>query len=59
MDIDADAQKILWKVNNTLITESVITNYLKYKYFVAYCSLVHKDDEITLNSPLRRSQQKE
>lgn len=37
-----------WKVNGEQFVEGVITNYLKQKTFVAFASLLHKNDVIAI-----------
>jgi hypothetical protein len=37
-----------WKLNGEQFAESVITNYLKQKYFVVYVSMLHKNDAVLL-----------
>lgn len=46
LSIDADAQKCKWSLDGEEFAESVITNYLKQKSFVAYISMLHEKDTV-------------
>ena len=53
VEIDADAQKMKWLFNGALFTDSVVTNYLKEKSFVAFVSILSKGDEVKIEvSPI-------
>jgi predicted RNA-binding protein with TRAM domain len=42
-----------WLFNGTLFTDSVVTNYLKEKSFVAFVSILSKGDEVKIEvSPI-------
>lgn len=47
--IDVEKQNIIWSFNGVKFAESVITNYLKQKTFVAYVSMFNKGDSVRVN----------
>ncbi len=48
IDIDADLQTIKWKFDGQMFAESVLTNYLKQKSFVAFISMFNKGDSVII-----------
>ena len=48
LDVDVDNQMVFWKFNEKLIAKSVLTNYLKGLPCVAFISLVHVNDSVTI-----------
>lgn len=56
IEIDADAQQMKWFFNNVAFSESIITNYLKEKSYVAYVSMMSVGDAVNISvSPLSPS----
>ena len=49
LDFEVEKQLMTWRLNGKAIGESIITNYLFFKTFVAYVSMVHAGDIVTLN----------
>lgn len=46
ISVDADAQMMRWSFNGQQFAETVITNYLKQKSFVAFVSMHHEKDVV-------------
>jgi len=50
LEIDCDADVVFWKFEGKRFAESVITEYLKSKDWIAYLSLVHVNDIVSINA---------
>jgi len=45
-----DDNRIKWIVNDQVLGETVITNYLKYAKAVPYLAMYHTEDVVNLNA---------